>query len=67
MLRTLAARRLVTQSETIDHAIIHITDGIIESIESDPSQKADAATLTPTFLDVHTHGAANHDVMGRHA
>lgn len=63
MLRTLAARRLVTQSETIDHAIIHITDGIIESIESDPSQKADAATLTPTFLDVHTHGAANHDVM----
>jgi len=63
MLRTIAARRLITRTETIDHPVLHIEDGVIAAINSDPGNKAAETTLTPTFFDVHTHGAANHDVM----
>lgn len=63
MPQTLAARRLVTPSQTIDYPVIRINDGLIEAIDSDSGQRPEAATLTSTFFDIHTHGAANHDVM----
>jgi N-acetylglucosamine-6-phosphate deacetylase len=65
MSHTLTAKRLVTSSQIFEDAIITISDGTITSIESDPHRAAqpDHATLTATFFDVHTHGAANHDVM----
>ncbi len=60
---TLTARRLLTSVGTIEFPIITIDSaGLIEDISSDPSIKSDEI-LTPTFLDIHTHGCANHDVM----
>jgi N-acetylglucosamine-6-phosphate deacetylase len=62
MIQTLTARRLITPQGAIDHPVITIEDGLIQSIESAATSSEDT-TLTPTFLDVHTHGAAGHDVM----
>ena len=62
MIQTLIARRLITPQDIIDHPVITIKDGLIESIESAASS-SDDTTLTSTFLDIHTHGAAGHDVM----
>lgn len=63
MLQTLTARRLLTPTGTIDHPVITIdSNGLIAEITTDPSIKS-SETLTPTFLDIHTHGCANHDVM----
>jgi N-acetylglucosamine-6-phosphate deacetylase len=63
MLRTIAARRLITRTETIEHPVIRIENGIIAAIHSDSASGAPDITLTPTFFDVHAHGAAGHDVM----
>lgn len=63
MPRTIAARRLITQTGIIDHPVLHIHDGIITAIDSNPHNGAPETTLSPTFFDIHTHGAANHDVM----
>ena len=62
MIQTLTAQRLLTPHGTIDHPVITIEDGLIQSIESTASSSEDT-TLTAAFLDIHTHGAANHDVM----
>lgn len=60
---TLTARQLHTSQGTIDHPVIVIDDdGLIASIHSDPANKS-ADVLTTTFFDIHTHGAANYDVM----
>jgi N-acetylglucosamine-6-phosphate deacetylase len=60
---TLTARYLHTSQGTIDHPVIVIDDdGLIASIHSDPANKSEDV-LTSTFLDIHTHGAANYDVM----
>ena len=65
MQQTLTARRLLTSTGTIEFPVITLTqDGLIEDISSDPSIESESEdTLTPTFLDIHTHGCANHDVM----
>jgi N-acetylglucosamine-6-phosphate deacetylase len=63
MLETISARRLLTPDGAIDHPVITLDgDGLIRSIDRASSSKEDT-TLTATFLDIHTHGAANHDVM----
>jgi N-acetylglucosamine-6-phosphate deacetylase len=60
---TLTARQLHTSQGTIDHPVVVIDDdGMIVSIHSDPANKSEDI-LTATFLDIHTHGAANYDVM----
>ncbi|HZY63812.1 MAG TPA: N-acetylglucosamine-6-phosphate deacetylase [Edaphobacter sp.] len=60
---TLTARYLHTSEGTLDRPVITIgEDGLITGIHSDPSSRAEGA-LTPAFFDIHTHGAANHDVM----
>lgn len=64
MSQVLTARRLLTPFGSIEYPVITLTsDGLIEDISSDPNLPHDNTTLTPTFLDIHTHGAANHDVM----
>lgn len=64
MFHTLSARRLITTSETIELPVISIDDdGMIAGIEPGAASPATDTTLTTTFFDVHTHGAANHDVM----
>jgi N-acetylglucosamine-6-phosphate deacetylase len=63
MPKTLTARRLYTSQGAIDHAVISVDEmGLISSIGSDPAIRSED-TLTPTFFDIHTHGAVNHDVM----
>jgi len=63
MPQTITAARLVTSSKTWVNPIITIgDDGLIQSIETDTNSKADTI-LTPAFLDIHIHGAMNHDVM----
>ena len=60
---TLTARRLVTGVGMIEYPVVQVgEDGRIAEIFSDTSIKGDE-TLTSAFLDVHTHGAAGHDVM----
>jgi N-acetylglucosamine-6-phosphate deacetylase len=60
---TLTARHLYTPQGTVDYPVIDIdSDGLIRGIHSDPGNKSDIM-LTPAFFDIHTHGAANHDVM----
>ena len=63
MLHTIAARRLITRTGIIEYPVLHIHDGSITAIDSDPKNGAADTTLTTTFFDIHTHGAANHDVM----
>ena len=62
MSQTFTARRLLTPQGTIDHPVITVEDGLIHSIETATSS-SDDTTLTATFLDIHMHGAASHDVM----
>jgi N-acetylglucosamine-6-phosphate deacetylase len=66
MSKTLTARRLITPIGLIEFPVITVSSsGLIEDISSDPSLHSGDCedTLTPTFLDIHTHGAASHDVM----
>ena len=66
------AAKLWDGAQFLDHPILTVEDGRILSL----STRADAdspagnnaldfpaATLAPSFFDVHIHGAANHDVM----
>jgi len=60
---TLIARTLITAIGSIAYPAIEIDSaGAIVSIETDPTIRSEAI-LTPTFLDIHIHGAAGHDVM----
>ena len=63
MPQPLTARRLITHTGTIEYPVITLTpDGLIADISSDPSITS-TDILTPTFLDIHIHGAHGHDVM----
>ena len=54
---TLTARTLITAIGSIAYPAVTITpDGLIEDISTDPSISSDKI-LTPTFLDIHIHGA----------
>ena len=60
---TLTARTLITAIGTVAYPVITIDkNGLIEDISTDVSIRSEAI-LTPTFLDVHIHGAMGHDVM----
>jgi len=60
---TLTARTLITAIGTVEYPVIEVDSaGLITDISSDPSLRAETI-LSPTFLDVHIHGAAGHDVM----
>ena len=64
MPQILTAASLVTPARTWTSPVITIDDaGLIVSIESGAGSNNGASILTPTFLDVHFHGAMNHDVM----
>src|SRR5450631_3307272 len=62
VIHTLTARTLITAIGTVEYPVIEVDSaGLITDISSDPSIRSEAV-LTPTFLDVHIHGAAGHDV-----
>jgi N-acetylglucosamine-6-phosphate deacetylase len=62
MPQTFTARRLLTPQGAVDHPVITVEDGLIRSIES-ASGSGEDTTLASTFMDIHMHGAASHDVM----
>jgi len=63
MQKTITAGRLFTPNGVIGAPRIEMdADGTIVCIESG-GPTADPTTLTASFLDIHIHGAVNHDVM----
>jgi N-acetylglucosamine-6-phosphate deacetylase len=72
MRTVLTAERLLNGNIIIDHPVILIENSRLASIQSRADGEAPVAdesiefpdcTLSPAFLDIHTHGAAGHDVM----
>ena len=72
MSTVITAERLWDGSHLVDHPLVMIDDGRIDSISTRESSDLPdgthvldfpGATLAPAFFDVHFHGAAGHDVM----
>ena len=72
MRTVLTAERLWDGTRLLDHPIVAIEDGRIESISTRAAGELPGetgvldfpgATLAPAFFDVHFHGAKGHDVM----
>lgn len=62
-MQTLTARRLLTDIGSVEYPVLSLdADGRITDIDSDPSLTS-TDILTAGFFDIHTHGAAGHDVM----
>jgi N-acetylglucosamine-6-phosphate deacetylase len=62
MLKTIRARRLVTDTGVIDYPIVSVKNGKIIGVEAGtPNDSMD--TLTAMFFDVHVHGACSYDFM----
>jgi N-acetylglucosamine-6-phosphate deacetylase len=72
MISTIAARRLISANKVVDYPLLSLEDGRITSIESltqpdhervEATHRFPDATLVPSFVDIHIHGCAGHDVM----
>ncbi len=68
----IAARRLISTCGVVDYPLVSVEDGRISHIESlsaDEHEHVPAthrfpeAILVPTYVDIHIHGCAGHDVM----
>jgi N-acetylglucosamine-6-phosphate deacetylase len=62
MATQITARRLLTDTGTMDFPVIAVEDGRILSLESGPPNGS-TETLTAAFFDIHVHGACGHDFM----
>jgi N-acetylglucosamine-6-phosphate deacetylase len=71
MVSTIMARRLVSAGQTVEYPLVTIDSGRILSIESltaadqlraPATYSFPEATLAPSYVDVHIHGSAGHDV-----
>jgi N-acetylglucosamine-6-phosphate deacetylase len=72
MISTIKARRLLSSGGIVEYPQVTIEDDRVQSIESlTPAdyERAPAthhfpgATLAPSYIDIHIHGCAGHDVM----
>jgi N-acetylglucosamine-6-phosphate deacetylase len=74
MTTVVTARRLIQNKAIVEHPIVTIEDGHITSIAGRASAASPAkssatvldfpeATLAPSYIDIHIHGSAGHDVM----
>jgi N-acetylglucosamine-6-phosphate deacetylase len=72
MISTIAARRLIRAGMVVDYPLLHLEDGRIRSIEAlkqqdheqvEATHRFPEATLVPSYIDIHIHGCAGHDVM----
>ena len=72
MISTIVARRLIGADSVTEYPLLTVEDGRVSRIESlSPVdyERASAtyifsdATLVPTYVDIHVHGCAGHDVM----
>ena len=62
MRQTTLARRLYTATGSVEYPVITIEDGCILDIS--PGRLNDRPeVLTPSFLDIHVHGALGYDFM----
>jgi len=71
-LTAITAARLLTHDHVLELPLLLVEDGVIIKITTQGETAIPAAAkhlnfsgqnITPTFLDVHVHGAAGHDVM----
>src|ERR1700677_1311943 len=72
MISTIAARRLISAGMVVDYPLLHLEDGRISSIDAlsqadhervEATHRFPDATLVPSYIDIHVHGCAGHDVM----
>ena len=72
MVSTIAARRLLTEGRVVEYPLVSLDDGRIRQIEGlsaaehkrvDATYRFPDATLVPSYVDIHIHGCAGHDVM----
>ena len=72
MISTIAARRLISAGMVVDYPLLHLEDGRISSIDAlsqadhervGATHRFPDATLVPSYIDIHVHGCAGHDVM----
>jgi N-acetylglucosamine-6-phosphate deacetylase len=70
MISTIAARQLVSAGRVVEQPLVTIEDGRILSIQSltaadrkSATHSFPDATLVPSYIDIHIHGCAGHDVM----
>jgi N-acetylglucosamine-6-phosphate deacetylase len=72
MISSIAARRLVSANRVVDYPLLSLEDGRITSIEAltqsdhervEATHRFPGATLVPSYIDIHVHGCAGHDVM----
>lgn len=72
MISTIAARRLMGASGIVDYPLLTVEEdrvSRIESLTASEHESANAthrfpeATLVPSYVDIHIHGCAGHDVM----
>jgi len=61
---------LVLSKETLSNVTIHVQDGVVSQITSNPDVPsgavffdAGANKVVPGFVDIHVHGALDHDTM----
>src|SRR6202163_1161379 len=67
-----AARRLLTPSDAVEHALLLVDDGRVLEITSKSSRRLPAGVslfdlgdgiIAPGYIDLHIHGSAGYDVM----
>jgi N-acetylglucosamine-6-phosphate deacetylase len=72
MISSIAARRLISANKVVDYPLLTLEDGRISSIEAltrsdhervEATHRFPGATLVPSYIDIHVHGCAGHDVM----
>jgi N-acetylglucosamine-6-phosphate deacetylase len=72
MISTIAARRLISSGLVVEYPLVTVQDGRISQIASlnaadhervQATHSFREATLVPTYVDIHIHGCAGHDVM----
>lgn len=72
MISTIAARRLVGANGVVEYPLVTVEDSRISCIESlsagdhqrfPATHRFPEATLVPSYIDIHIHGCAGHDVM----
>jgi N-acetylglucosamine-6-phosphate deacetylase len=72
MISSIAARRLISANKVVDYPLVTLEDGRITSIEAltqqdhervEATHRFPDATLVPSYIDIHVHGCAGHDVM----
>jgi N-acetylglucosamine-6-phosphate deacetylase len=68
----ITARRLISANKVVDYPLLSVEDGRIASIEAltqqdhervEATHRFPDATLAPSYIDIHIHGCAGHDVM----